>query len=165
MSKFANKPGSKSAGKSSAQASAQSFTKPLNKTLIDAGPIVAYYSCSDHWHAAITEFLSGFRGQFVTTIPVITEALWLLNGSVEVQNELLSDLAKELYLVEQLGPIDFAKIADLNAKYRSVPADFADLSLIAVSDRLGLTDIVTLDSDFDIYRRLRNRPFKRLFPS
>ena len=165
MSKFANKPGNKPGNKIVGKSSAQSLTKPLNKTLIDAGPIVAYYSSSDHWHVAIAEFLSGFRGQFVTTIPVITEALWLLNGSVEVQNELLTDLAKELYLVEQMGPVDFAKIADLNSKYRSVPADFADLSLIVVSDRLGLTDIVTLDSDFEVYRRLRNKPFKRLFPA
>jgi predicted nucleic acid-binding protein len=139
-------------------------SKPLKRTLIDAGPIVAYYSRSDHWHIAVTEFLSGFRGQFITTTPVVTEALWLLGASVDVQNELLVDLAKELYQVEQLDPVDFAKIADLNTKYRNVPADFADLSLIVVSERLGLTDIVTLDSDFDIYRRLRNKPFKRLFP-
>lgn len=156
MSKFANKPASKSSSQSSAKLS--------KKILIDAGPIVAYYSRSDHWHIAVTEFLSGFRGQFITTTPVVTEALWLLNASVDVQNELLADLAKELYLIEQLGPVDFAKIAELNAKYRNVPADFADLSLIVVSERLGLTDIVTLDSDFDIYRRLRNKPFKRLFP-
>lgn len=96
--------------------------------------------------------------------PLVTEALWPLGASVDVQNELLVDLAKELYQVEEPDPVDFAKIADLNSKYRNVPADFADLSLIVVSERLGLTDIVTLDSDFDIYRRLRNKPFKRLFP-
>ena len=156
MSKFANEPVSKS--------SSQSSARPSKKTLIDAGPIVAYYSRNDHWHIAVTEFLSGFRGQFITTIPVVTEALWLLSASVDVQNELLVDLAKELYQVEQLDPVDFAKIADLNTKYRNVPVDFADLSLIVVSERLGLTEIVTLDSDFDIYRRLRNKPFKRLFP-
>lgn len=135
----------------------------LSKTLIDAGPIVAYYSESDQWHVAITEFLTSFRGQFITTTAVITEALWLLSSDVEVQNEFLGDLANELFLVEELSTVDFAKIAELNSKYRNVPADFADLSLIVVSERLGITDIVTLDSDFDIHRRLRNKPFKRLF--
>lgn len=136
----------------------------MPKTLIDAGPIVAYYNGADSWHHLITEFLSTFKGQFITTVPVITEAMFLLRSSFAVQNELLSDLAKELYVIEQLSPGDFARIRVLNSKYSSVPADFADLSLIVISERLELKDIVSLDSDFDIYRQLRSKPFRRLFP-
>lgn len=136
----------------------------MARVLIDAGPIVAYYDGSDDWHVSITKFLSGFRGQFVTTAPVITEAMYLLSANVEVQNELLNDLARALYLVENLTPGDFKRIEALNTKYSNVPADFADLSLIAISERLEIADIVSLDSDFDIYRQLRKKSFRRLFP-
>ncbi len=46
-----------------------------------------------------------------------------------------------------------------------LPADFADLSLIAISERLNLPRIVTLDSDFNIYQRFRDKPqpFCRVF--
>jgi uncharacterized protein len=51
----------------------------------------------------------------------------------------------------------------LNAQYADLPGDFADLSLVAISERLNLAAIATLDSDFDVYRRYRNQPFDRVF--
>jgi uncharacterized protein len=51
-----------------------------------------------------------------------------------------------------------------NAQYADLPRDFADLSLIAISERLNIAAIATLDNDFDIYRRYRNRVFERVFP-
>nr|WP_051036061.1 hypothetical protein [Stanieria cyanosphaera] len=58
---------------------------------------------------------------------------------------------------------DFTRIAELNAQYADLPGDFADLSLIAISERLNISAIATLDSDFDIYRRYRKQPFERIF--
>ncbi|MDZ4834065.1 MAG: PIN domain-containing protein [Candidatus Melainabacteria bacterium] len=136
----------------------------MQKTLIDAGPLIAYYNSGDAWHRPVQVFLEKFRGQFVTTEPVITEAMWMLSGSAKVQNELLKDLALKLFQLAPLVEADFKQIAKLNLKYSDVPADFADLSLVAVSERLEISDIVTLDSDFDIYRRLGRKKFNRIFP-
>ncbi|PSN19718.1 hypothetical protein C7271_05855 [filamentous cyanobacterium CCP5] len=46
----------------------------------------------------------------------------------------------------------------LNAQYADLPGDFSDLALVAISERLGIAAIATLDKDFDIYRRYRKRP-------
>jgi Predicted nucleic acid-binding protein, contains PIN domain len=135
----------------------------MAKTLIDAGPLVAYYSVRDDWHSEVSSFLEGFRGQFITTVACITEAMALLDANPLVQNQLITDLARGLYEVEHLLRQDFARIAELNIRYRNDPADFADLSLIVVSERLSISDIFTLDSDFSIYRRLGNRTFKQVF--
>jgi uncharacterized protein len=35
--------------------------------------------------------------------------------------------------------------------------------LIAISERLNIPAIATLDNDFDVYRRYRNQPFDRVF--
>lgn len=42
--------------------------------------------------------------------------------------------------------------------------DFADLLLVVISERLDISKIVTLDSDFDAYRRYRtsSKPFERI---
>ncbi|HEY9757258.1 MAG TPA: hypothetical protein V6C97_18970 [Oculatellaceae cyanobacterium] len=53
----------------------------------------------------------------------------------EAQQEFLSDLAKELYVVKPLVPRDYSRIAVLHEKYKNVPADFADLSIVALPDR------------------------------
>jgi len=42
------------------------------------------------------------------------------------------------------------------------PTDqLADLTLVALSERLGVAEILTLDGDFDVYRRYRKQPFRR----
>lgn len=80
-----------------------------------------------------------------------------------MQNEFLSHLANRIYECELLTSQDFARIAELNAQYADLPADFSDLSLVVISERLNVAAIATLDKDFDIYRRYRNQPFKRVF--
>jgi predicted nucleic acid-binding protein len=132
--------------------------------LIDAGPIVAYYNQADRWHDKVKAFFSIFAGQFVTTEPILTEALWLLQEDQRVQNELLDDVSLELFKVENLQPSDYSRIAALNSKYKDLPADFGDLSLIAISERLNIADIASLDGDFDVYRRYKKKGFNRIFP-
>jgi predicted nucleic acid-binding protein len=89
--------------------------------------------------------------------------MWLLSSNWRTHNEFLLDLAKELYECVSLLPQDFTRIAELNAQYADFPGDFSDLSLIAISERLNITAIASLDSDFDIYRRYRKQPFERIF--
>ena len=130
--------------------------------LIDAGPLIAYYNANDPWHKKVLTSFESYRGQFITTSPVITEVMWLLKSNYQVQNEFLLDLSKGLYYVESLRYEDFARIADLNAKYFDLPGDFADLSLIAIAQRLDLADIVSLDADFNLYRRYKTHKFNRV---
>jgi len=61
-----------------------------------------------------------------------------------------------------LVPEDYTRIAELNQRYADLPADFADLTLVTISERLDVAEILSLDSDFDIYRRFRRQPFRRV---
>jgi predicted nucleic acid-binding protein len=89
--------------------------------------------------------------------------MYLLNKDYRTQNEFLNDLAQKLYQCIPLLPEDFTRIRQLNEQYADLPGDFADLSLIAISERLNISAIITLDSDFDIYRRYRKQPFQRIY--
>ncbi|NJO43978.1 MAG: PIN domain-containing protein [Cyanobacteria bacterium CRU_2_1] len=131
--------------------------------LIDSGVLVAYYSAKDEHHQRACAFFEQCTSQLVTTLGCATEVMWLLSSNWRTQNEFLSDLAKELYTLEPLTLGDFSRITELNTRYADLPADFADLSLIAISERLNIAAILTLDRDFDIYRRYRTQPFNRVF--
>ena len=61
-----------------------------------------------------------------------------------------------------LLPEDYARVAELNGRYADLPGDFADLTLVSLSERLDIAEILTLDSDFDVYRRFRKKPFCRI---
>lgn len=131
--------------------------------LVDSGILFAYYSASDNYHRSVTTFFERCTSRLITTPSCITEVMWLLSSSWPTQNEFLLDVAKELYECVPLLPQDFSRIAELNAQYADLPGDFADLTLIAISERLDISAIATLDSDFDVYRRYRKKPFERVF--
>ena len=131
--------------------------------LVDTGLLVAFYDAVDQHHNAVVQFYTACTARLITTIGCVTEVMWLLSPNWQVQNEFLQHLAKGVYVCEPLSGEDFSRIAQLNAQYSDLPADFSDLALIAISERLGIAAIATLDKDFDIYRRYRKDPFDRVF--
>jgi len=138
--------------------------------LIDAGPLISFYNKRDKYHKQIIEF---FRDtsitQLVTTDACIAEVMYSLGQikgqSHQLQAQFARHINKEIWHREPLIQEDFLRIADLFQRYNNVPADFADLSLVVISERLDIYQIVTLDSDFDIYRRFdqSTHSFVRIF--
>ena len=47
-------------------------------------------------------------------------------------------------------------------KYRDRPMDLADASLVALAVETGITDVASIDSDFDIYRLPNKSKLKNL---
>jgi len=131
--------------------------------LVDTGLLVAFYDSADSLHQRVVAFFAGCTSRLLTTESCITEVMWLLASDWRVQNEFLSHLANRIYECEPLSYPDFARIAELNTQYADLPADFSDLSLVVISERLNVAAIATLDKDFDIYRRYRKQPFERVF--
>jgi uncharacterized protein len=111
----------------------------------------------------VIDFLGSYTGRLITTLACVTEVMWLLASDYRVQNEFLLHLSNQIYECEALQLRDFVRIAELNTQYSDLPADFADLALVAVSERLNISAIATLDKDFDVYRRFRNQGFERVF--
>lgn len=131
--------------------------------VVDASLLVAYYDARDSYHIQVQDFLADSTSRLITTVGCVTEVMWLLARDWRVQNEFLSDVANGLYECEPLSAADLARIVELNAQYADLPGDFADLSLIAISERLNIAAVAKLDKDFDIYRRYRRQPFERVF--
>jgi uncharacterized protein len=131
--------------------------------LIDTSVLVAFYNANDRYHSQSRQFFDQCTSNLITTIGCVTETMWLLAPDYRVQNLFLSHLSQQIYQCESLIPQDFARILELNQQYADLPGDFADLSLVAISERLHIAAIATLDKDFNIYRRYRRQPFDRVF--
>lgn len=99
----------------------------------------------------------------ITTIACVTESMYLLPEYPKVQNELLLMVSQSIIECEHVTSLDFSRIAEINVQYAEMKPDFADLALVAVSERLDVGAIATLDKDFDVYRRYRKQPFERIF--
>ena len=127
--------------------------------LVDTGLLVAFYDAADRHHDSVVEFFTSCSARLITTVGCVTEVMWLLASSWQVQNEFLHHLTRGFYVCEPLLAEDLSRIADLNEQYADLPGAFPALALIAISERLNIAAIATLDPDFDIYRRSRKEFF------
>jgi predicted nucleic acid-binding protein len=135
----------------------------MQKSLIDAGPIIALFDRDDSYHQQIKDFLSRYTGQLITTLPVVTEVLHLLDFHVQVQIDFLYWLQRDALMIHELGKESVGRIIDLTEKYADLPMDFADATLFVTSEITGIRDIITIDSDFFVYRDIRKRMLHNIF--
>jgi predicted nucleic acid-binding protein len=130
--------------------------------VVDTGPLIALFDGSDHHHADALAFLQRVEGTLVTNLAVVTETTVMLGPSVEAQTAFLSWASRALEIDNQTA-LDLARIVELMTKYRDLPADFADASLVALCERLSTERIATLDRDFEVYRTAKRKRLRNVF--
>jgi len=124
----------------------------LNTILIDTGPLTALFDKDDKHHSRIVNFIKDKRYKFITTTAVITEVTHLLDFSVNAQINFFQWILNNGVILEEVNISDIARIIELTKKYSDQPMDFADATLVIVAERTGIKKIVSIDSDFDVYR-------------
>jgi hypothetical protein len=131
-------------------------------TLTDAGPLYALVDASQTApHARCAAALANLPKPLITTWACFTEAMYLLYsaGGWTLQKALWSYVESGMLRFYDLTETDRIRMRELMEKYRDVPMDLADASLVVTSEALGLERIFTLDSDFQVYRRNGREPF------
>ncbi len=128
--------------------------------LVDAGPLVALIEPDEPDHERCRKALASLTPPLLTTWPALTEAMYLLGQSGWTPQEglwrlvLRGDLA-----LHELDEAQLARSRDLMEKYRDLPMDLADATLVAAAEARDLDQIFTLDRDFATYRLHGRRRF------
>ncbi|MFN2323268.1 MAG: type II toxin-antitoxin system VapC family toxin [Trueperaceae bacterium] len=135
----------------------------MRSILVDAGPLIALFDRDDAHHAAIMDLLRRTPGRLITTWPVLTETSHLLDFDVRAQIDFYGWIATGGVLVHDLPIAALERIEDLVEEYRDRPMDFADATLVVVAEMLGVTEIISIDQDFDIYRTSDRAWFVNLY--
>src|SRR5262245_12599383 len=125
--------------------------------LVDAGPLIALFDGTDRHHARVLAFLKTFKGKLVSTWPVLTEAVHMLGFSQLAQDDLLQWVERGSLGLVELGTADVKYIRQRMKKYANIPMGLADASLMCVAERETIHAIVSIDSDFSIYRTLKGK--------
>jgi predicted nucleic acid-binding protein len=121
--------------------------------LVDAGPLVAILHRDDGHHRECVQTLRALRPPLGTTWPVVTEAMYLLGFSTDAQDELWSLIESRRLHLLGLDASDAPRMRALMRRYRDLPMDLADASLVTVAERDGINRVFTLDRrDFRVYR-------------
>lgn len=131
--------------------------------LVDTGPLAALLDPSDNQATRCRAQLDKLEtSDLITSEAVITEASYLLDFSAAAQAGLQKLLAYGRPRVLAIEQSERGRVAALLEKYRDLPMDYADATLVVLAERLGCARIFTLDRhDFGLYR-LGRRKFELL---
>jgi predicted nucleic acid-binding protein len=115
--------------------------------IVDAAAVVAMGDRRDRRQAAVESVLRDEPGGLVMPAQVTAEADYLLwsRGGAPARRSFLEDLARGRYLVECLGPEDYALVADLEERYSALAPGLTDLSIVIVAHRVGTRRVATFD--------------------
>lgn len=123
--------------------------------LIDTGPLVALIDRRNkELHDKSVVFIQSLSQPLLTTWPCLTEALYLLGqlSGWAGQEGLRDYLRRGVISVHQPEQNEWERVLELMEQYNDTPMDFADASLVSLAELRGVRRILTLDSDFYIYR-------------
>jgi predicted nucleic acid-binding protein len=86
-------------------------------------------------------------GPLIVPTLVITEVAYLLATRIgwEAEARFLGDLGSGAFVLEPLHPADPLRMVKLVAQYHDLPLGAVDASVIAAAERLGITDVATVD--------------------
>jgi predicted nucleic acid-binding protein len=132
------------------------------KTLIDSGPLIALFDRSDKYHQKCLHFIKGYNGKLITTWSVITEVSHMLDFNLQVQIDFLKWIELGGLNIYDIAQDDITNIRTMMEKYGDIPMDLADATLMYIANKENIRDIISIDSDFDIYRTLKKQNLNNL---
>ena len=133
--------------------------------LVDSGPLIALFNGADRWHQPVRGWLQANpAASLLTTWPVATEVCALLARRIH------NDCALDFLRWAQRGGIALERAAEgsltevlrLSERFADLPFDLADASIAEAAVRLKLRHLLSIDTDFDVYRDRVGRPLVNL---
>lgn len=133
--------------------------------LIDTGPLVAFLDRRDRFHEWAKAELSTIAPPLLTCEAVLTEACFLLGTIHQGQETLLALVRSDRLQIPFELADEVLQVSNLLMRYRSVPMSLADACLVRMAEQHPQSSILTLDSDFVIYRKNRNQVIQVIMPN
>ena len=134
--------------------------------LADSGFWIALGNQRDRHHHAARGALDRFSAEgFVSTWPVLTEVTHLLSARVGVSQSVsfIDSIARGACEIPEPPSDALFRAHALMSRYRDLPMDLADASLVILAEDLGEGRILSTDQrDFAGYRWKNTKPFTNL---
>ena len=121
-------------------------------------------SKSDKFHQWAKVELSKINPPLLTCEAVVVESCFLLKSAYGVVDLIFSLLRTKQITIPFSLTNEMAEVEVLMKRYENVPMSLADACLVRMSELIPGSVILTLDSDFRIYRKNRNEAIDLIIP-
>jgi len=134
------------------------------EVIADTGFLVALTNRSDQYHETVKKIYNQ-QQEILVPQTVLAEVSYLIGKKIgiNVVSAWLKGLPKSKLALLPLIETDILRTAEILEQYDDSRIDFVDASVMAMAERLNITQILTLDKrDFSIFRPKHCRAFTLL---
>ena len=124
--------------------------------IIDTGPLVALINHREQYHSWATKEVANLAYPFFTCEAVISEACFLLRDFYGGEDTVMSLLDTGLIQISFRLSDEIGTVRELLKRYQNVPMSLADACLVRMSELIRRSCVLTVDSDFRVYRKNKN---------
>jgi predicted nucleic acid-binding protein len=136
----------------------------METLLTDSGPLVALLNHRDEYHEWACVQFKHFSAPLLTCEGAITEATNMLQSDGLPPWGVLELIERKIVSVQFDLESNLDRVLSLMKKYADTPMNFVDACLVAMTEEKRDCKLLTLDSDFRIYRRFERQLIPLIAP-
>lgn len=123
--------------------------------LLDTSFLVALSNTKDKHHIRCLTVAREFDEQLLLPVTVLPEVTYLIGSRLGhlAMRRFICSLSNSNMLVVHLENADLSRVFNILEQYKDSRLDFVDATIVAMAERLNVTQVLTLDRrDFSIIR-------------
>ncbi len=132
--------------------------------IADTGPLVAFIDRAERHHRWVIERIGELEVPLLVCEPVLAEALHLLARLPRAQDALFGLLENGALRIAFRVEDHVAALHVLHRKYWDRPMSLADACIVRMAELHDRHAVLTLDSDFSVYRKHGREPLVLIHP-
>jgi uncharacterized protein len=133
--------------------------------IVDTGPLVAWLDRAERHHRWVVAQIEELDPPLLACEPVLAEALYLLGRFSKAQDALFGLLENGAIEIAFCLKEHVSALRRLHLKYRDRPMSLADACIVRMAEIHERHDVLTLDSDFTVYRKHGRYPLPLIHPA
>jgi predicted nucleic acid-binding protein len=125
----------------------------MTAAIVDTGPLVAFFDRAEQHHRWVAERFDELDAPLLVCEPVLAEAMYLLARYPKALDTILELIDNGAHRVAFRIDEHLDALRKLLQKYRDTPMSLADACIVRMSEIHDRHAVLTLDSDFLVYRK------------
>lgn len=124
-----------------------------SQVIVDTGPLVALLNSRDKHHAWVMQQLGNIQPPMVTCEAVLAEATYLTRAVPGARIALIEMLGEGFLNIGMAVADHHSTLLTMIRRYADLPMSLADACLVRLAELYPQSPVLTLDSDFVVYRK------------
>ena len=137
----------------------------MRAAIVDTGPLVAFLDRAEQHHRWVAERVEELDTPLLVCEPVLAESMYLLARFARAQEALFGLLDNGALRIAFRIDEHVPALRKLHEKYRDRPMSLADACIVQMAKIYERHAVLTLDSDFSVYRKHGRIPLALIHPA